>query len=260
MPAEFSSSYLFRGFPLRHVRYVRRLLRLEVGATREPWTHDKTPTIVHSIVAPTATYSPWLSDKEFEAVYEKIKDYTLVDVYRCFELWSLAKQLAAVEGSVLEVGVWRGGTGVLLAEAIKNDSRRKVYLADTFKGVVKAGEQDTRYKGGEHADTSRSLVESLLRMFDASNATILEGVFPEDTSRLIDGPIALLHSDVDVYSSTKDIVQWVLPRLSKGGVIVFDDYGFSGCEGVTTFANELRANSNLLFVHNLNGHAIFINK
>ena len=40
---------------------------------------------------------------------------------------------------------------------------------------------------------------------------------------------------------------------------MFDDYGFSGCEGVTKYVNELReSNRDLFFIHNLNGHAILI--
>jgi O-methyltransferase len=95
-----------------------------------------------------------MSDEAFLSVYQRVKDFTLVDIYRCYELWTLAKQAPA--GAVVEVGVWRGGTGAILAAA----SRSTVYLADTFRGVVKAGENDTRYKGGEHADTSKAGVQS----------------------------------------------------------------------------------------------------
>jgi O-methyltransferase len=246
---------LLRGFPLRHIHHARWLMKNFISPPPEQWSDATTPSIVHSRIAPTATYSPWLSDQAFHLIHERVKDYSLVDVYRCYELWTLAKQVAEVDGSVLEVGVWRGGSGAILSAA---SPAKTVYLADTFKGVVKAGKQDTRYKGGEHADTSKPLVESLLRSLGLSNFVLLEGVFPEDTARGISGPIALLHSDVDVYSSTRDIVEWALCRLTTGGVMVFDDYGFCGCEGVTKFVNELRANSKLFFIHNLNGHAIFV--
>jgi O-methyltransferase len=44
-------------------------------------------------------------------------------------------------------------------------------------------------------------------------------------------------------------------------VIVFDDYGFVGSEGVTKFVNEfIEINKNLIFLHNLNGHGIIIKK
>jgi O-methyltransferase len=150
-----------------------------------------------------------------------------------------------------------GGSGAILAEAVKNSSK-KIFLADTFSGVVKAGKNDTNYKGGEHANTSKQIVKDLIRDLELKNITLLEGIFPDDTAFNIPGKISLLHSDVDVYESTKDIVEWGLPRLSVGGLIVFDDYGFSGCEGVTTYCEELRSNSDFFFIHNLNGHAIFV--
>ena len=245
------------------IKFLFRSLNLDIK--RLPKNTDSSgswsnhPSLIkHSYVSPTATFSPWLSDKDFQHIYQKIKNYTLVDIYRCYELWSLAKQTSAIDGDILEVGVWRGGTGAILAEAVKNISSKSIFLADTFSGVVKAGENDTSYKGGEHADTSLELVQGLIKMQGLSNVTFLKGIFPEETADKISGKISLLHSDVDVYQSSKDIVEWCLPRLSVGGIVVFDDYGFSGCEGVTTYCEELRKNSDFRFIHNLNGHAIFI--
>jgi len=79
-------------------------------------------------------------------------------------------------------------------------------------------------------------MESLL----LPNFTILRGIFPEDTSHLLDLQIAMLHCDVDVCSSAKDVVEWCLPRLTVARAIVFDDYGFLGCEGITVFCQELQ--------------------
>jgi len=134
-----------------------------------------------------------------------------------------------------------------------------VYLADTFEGVVKAGEQDTRYMGGEHSDTTEQLVLDLLADAGVTNARLLRGIFPDETADTIRGPIALLHVDVDVYQSAKDTVDWALPRLPVGATIIFDDYGFFGCEGVTRLANQLRNDlKGFTFFYNLNGHAIFV--
>jgi O-methyltransferase len=49
-----------------------------------------------------------------------------------------------------------------------------------------------------------------------------------------------------------------LSRLVTGGFVVFDDYGFKGCEGVTRFVNEQRLKPDRLVLHNLSGHAIAI--
>ncbi len=185
--------------------------------SQEPWSHPKSPEISHHRVLPHATYSPWLLDEGFQAVYQRIKSHTLVDIYRCYELWTLGQQMNHVPGNFLEVGVWRGGTGALLATSVKENTEKHVYLADTFQGVVKASDDDTVYVGGEHADTSYTLVSDLLKGLGLSNFTLLEGMFPEQTADDFKGKLALLHCDVDVYSSAKDVVEWGIPLLSGGG-------------------------------------------
>lgn len=224
---------------------------------QEPWSDPASPEMVHHRVLPFATYSPWLSDSQFQEASQKVQGHTLVDPYRRHELWSLAKQSRKVPGCILEVGVWRGGTGALMAAAAPE---KLVHLADTFEGVVKAGERDPGYKGGEHADTSERIVEELLASMGISNARLHRGMFPEDTGGQVEGPVALLHCDVDVYESAKGVVEWCLPRLSSGGVMVFDDYGFHGCEGVARYCSELAGHPGLIFAHNLNGHAIFFKR
>ncbi|WP_396108628.1 MULTISPECIES: TylF/MycF/NovP-related O-methyltransferase [unclassified Cyanobium] len=52
-----------------------------------------------------------------------------------------------MQGSILEVGVWRGGIGAILAKAAEANGKR-VFLADAFEGAVKAGSKDTLYIGG----------------------------------------------------------------------------------------------------------------
>lgn len=250
--------------PLRTIagRVVNTLLgplNLKLISSIRPHHHDGAPDITHSRVLPSASYSPWLDDLAFLSLYERVRGNTLVDIYRCYELWQLATQLGNVRGDFLEVGVWRGGTGAILAKA-GDAANRTVYLADTFAGVVKAGANDPTYDGGEHADTSEETVRRLMRELSLTNVEILTGVFPDDTGSRVPGPIALLHCDVDVYASSKDVVTWALPRLAVNGVIVFDDYGFRGTEGVTRFVNELRSRDDLLFIHNLNGHAVFIKR
>ncbi len=44
-------------------------------------------------------------------------------------------------------------------------------------------------------------------------------------------------------------------------MVVFDDYGFFGCEGVTQAVDELVAQrEDVTFIYNLNGHAVLIKK
>src|SRR5690606_5169117 len=119
----------------------------------------------YAAVTPGANYAPWYGDKDFQKIYVQAKKNTLVDKYRCYELWELTKKAAQLfpDGHFLEVGVWRGGTAAVIGHQLaKLGSKVKFYLADTFEGVQKSSKEDTFYNDGEHADTDQSVVQSLL--------------------------------------------------------------------------------------------------
>lgn len=209
---------------------------------------------------PVADYKPWEADDEFQLVYAAVREHTMVDVYRLYELWQLVPQAIKAAGDVLEVGSWRGGSGALLAARMRRlDPERRVYLADTFRGVVKAGPKDEYYRGGEHANTSADHVRALLGELDLDNAHVLEGIFPDETAHLAESErFCLCHIDVDVYQSAKDTAAWAWPRMETGAVLIYDDYGFYGCEGVTTLVHEELDLPDRTIVRNLNGHAVVV--
>jgi O-methyltransferase len=249
---------------MNHVKATIQRLANRFGfeILRIPKTNVPSIDEEHEWVRPNATYSPWNKDNSFQAVLASIQGFTLVDKYRCFELWKLVEQSAKLkEGCIIEIGVWRGGTGVLIAEKAMNCGiEDKVFLCDTFVGVVKAGAEDFIYKGGEHADTSRKTVEALISSrMNLHNVEILEGIFPDQTGHLIEGrQFRFCHIDVDVYRSAKDIVEWIWDKMVPGGIIVYDDYGFNTCNGITKCVEEQMNYSDRLVIHNLNGHAIIL--
>ncbi len=214
----------------------------------------------NSILISWATYSPWLLDRGFQETHAAIKDHTLVDIYRCYELWHLLGQTEHLKGDVLEVGTWRGGTGCLLGARAKTlGLETEVFLCDTFAGVVKTGDSDANYGGGEHADTSVPIVKDLISQLDLDNIRILKGIFPEDTSEEIsDRTFRLCHIDVDVYQSGKDILEWAWSRMPVGGIVVFDDFGFPSTTGITKLVHEFEGMSDRVCLQNLNGHAVFV--
>ncbi|MEI6242485.1 MAG: TylF/MycF/NovP-related O-methyltransferase [Chlamydiota bacterium] len=215
----------------------------------------------YECITPNATYAPWKQNSQFMATYEKIKSHTLLDIYRCFELWNLVEQSSKLQGSLIEIGTWRGGSGAIIAtRANLSHISDPVYLCDTFSGVVKTGQKDTFYKGREHSDTSLAIVEELIyTKLGLEKVKILQGIFPDDTARCIEDKLfRFCHIDVDAFRSAQEIVSWIWDKMTVGGVIVFDDYGFETCQGITSFVNEYKHKKDCLFLHNLNGHAIFV--
>lgn len=211
-------------------------------------------------ILPSATYAPWLSDNLFNKTYQTIENNTLVDKYKCYELWQLVAETTKLRGSLIEVGTWRGGSGALIAQRAQlMGIKDVVYLCDTFKGIVKADANDSSHRNGNLADTSKKIVEEIIHKLKLDNVKILAGIFPDETSRFItEKEFRFCHVDVDVYQSAKDIIEWIWPKLVIGGFIIFDDYGDERCDGITKFVNEEKEKKDRLIFYNLNGHAIMI--
>lgn len=91
------------------------------------------------------------------------------------------------------------------------------------------------------------------------NVKILKGIFPDDTGKFVKAnKFRFCHIDVDTYKSAKDIIDWIWSKIVVGGIVVFDDYGFICCRGITKFVDEQRKKKDRIIIHNLNGHAIMV--
>jgi O-methyltransferase len=248
-------------------RYYGRLARqggfsIAKGIALPFVRHKAVVSGAHEMAYPVSTYAPWRVDDEFRRVHAAIRRNTLVDVWRCHELWSLVAELRDVPGAILEVGVWRGGTGALIAaRAAEVGLKDTVFLCDTWQGVVKTSAVDIYYRDGKHGDASRGVVERLIQQLGLRNVELLQGTFPDETGdRIANQTFRMCHCDVDVYESAKGVFEWVWPRLSPGGVVVFDDYGCPATPGVTKLVDEQRVLEDRLVLHNLNGHGVVVKR
>ena len=217
----------------------------------------------HSTIISNATYSPWRVDSPFSTVLKQVASHTLLDKMRLYELWQLIHQVIHIQGNVIEVGCWRGGSGCLLAARIAaaDVHNTTIFLCDTFQGIVKAGCHDEFYQGQELADSSKMVVVDLAKRLSVKNVTILSGVFPEQTGRQIEDCLfKFAHIDVDVYQSARDAFEWLLPRLVDGAIVVFDDYGFASTPGIRRYIDELQGQPDLVIIRNINGQAVVIKR
>jgi O-methyltransferase len=228
----------------------------------KPFNYPKYPNIVHEKIKPVSTFSPWRSDREFMIMFEELKKYTYLDIYRLYELFYLAKSVSALKGDFLEVGVAKGGSGVMLARILKSmNVKKKIFLADTFAGVVNTSIKDTAYQDGMHSYKENEVINLLKKFECLNNSIILKGMFPKENYQHFDNKsLCFVHIDVDVYQSTKDVLEFVNNKVVKNGLIIIDDYGFAGCEGATQAVMDfIKVNQKqYAFIHNINGHAILL--
>lgn len=161
---------------------------------------------------------------------------TGVDVFRLKTLWKLSRAIDAqrVEGDIVECGVWNGGTAALMVLANRRDDRH-VWLFDSFAGFPKPGEKDVPGTIGIQEGEWKGSLPRVKRLFaqiglPEARTHIVPGWFKDTLPVSSIRQIALLHLDADLYDSVKLSLECFYDRLSPGGYVVLDDYGFwPGC-------------------------------
>jgi O-methyltransferase len=163
---------------------------------------------------------------------DKGRTHSIVVPDRWAFLEEQAKRVKDLRGAVAEVGVYKGGTARLLATTLAHKS---IHLFDTFDGMPEVTEWDW-HKKGDFADTSLASVKSYLQELD--NVNLYPGLFPETAKDMTEDEFCLVHVDVDIYESTKAVVEYFWPLLVSGGVMVFDDYNVPTCQGTNKAVDE----------------------
>lgn len=150
-----------------------------------------------------------------------------------------APRLNEIPGDCVECGVWRGASAALIGCALD----KPIHLYDSFAGMPPPTNQDFRngddsvpgrvagdggnFGAGSLADTSIELVHQILVVSGLKNFFIHPGFITEtsDSFRTAPDKIALLHIDLDFYEPYCIALKALYPRMSPGGLIIFDDYG-----------------------------------
>jgi hypothetical protein len=149
----------------------------------------------------------------------------------------------AVEGDILEFGVFGGVSLALLARAHSFDPKgmnRRIVGYDSFRGLPQSDESHARWKEGDcatihgwHPVLKRGNVVTpnvALDLFRRSglDAPELEiGLFQDTIPRTVPakyGAAAIVHVDCDMYESAKTVLHGVAPILQEGTVVLFDEW------------------------------------
>lgn len=144
-----------------------------------------------------------------------------------------------IPGNVIECGVYRGGTTVLMARYLKNNRIvKKIYALDSFAGFQQDGVNDEIQRGlvpeqGRTAFTSTSVDyvrRKLERLGLRDMITIVPGYF-EDTLDTIMDSFCLAFIDCDLEKSAEFCLTTLWGKVVKDGYIVVDDYTNPGYPG-----------------------------
>ena len=79
-------------------------------------------------------------------------------------------------------------------------------------------------------------------MADLSNITFLPGLFSDNFQHIEGEQFCFSHVDSDLYASVKECCEFLYPRVVRGGILLFDDYGFADCPGAKLAIDQFFAN------------------
>lgn len=143
------------------------------------------------------------------------------------QLYQCAESALKIKGDYAEVGVYRGGSSMIICQAKKN---RSIHLFDTFAGLPKPKKMDNKSSGFclTKGKFDASLDEVKQKLAKYNKVYFYPGLFPDTAIPVKNRRFAFIHLDVDLWQSTKDALEFFYPRLNKGGIILTHDFIFEG--------------------------------
>jgi hypothetical protein len=203
-------------------------------------------------------------DQESIDIFDRVRPYTMTSPERAFALIQAVRYVvrANVPGSIVECGVWRGGSMMAVAYALQalGHADKDIYLFDTYEGMARPTAEDichagtralmefeNRKTGKDSSEWCRASLEDVRSNllgtgYDADRLKFVKGKVEETIPDSAPGQISILRLDTDWYESTRHELIHLYPRLAKGGVLIIDDYGYwRGCrKAVDEYFNETK--------------------
>ena len=165
------------------------------------------------------------NEEEYQQIIdelEKQKIETLNNGYEVDTIINLVEKTKIIPGEIIEIGVYQGGSAKVIYDNMSDN--KILFLCDTFEGLKDSTEdQDClELKNGDYA-SDFNMVQELFP--DQERVKLIKGYFPDSvTEEMKKLNFSFAHLDVDTYTSTFNSLEFVYPRMSKGGIIMSHDY------------------------------------
>lgn len=169
----------------------------------------------------------------------------------------LYQRILDIPGAICEFGVQWGATLALLINLRAThepfNASRKIFGFDTFDGFSQIDSKDGPWpRVGDYKSLPGymdKLIEILTTHETLAPLNHLKKIeiVPGDASVtigqwLVDNPYAIISMaifDMDVYRPTKDVLQRIIPRLTRGSLLIFDELNCEHFPGETLAVQEV---------------------
>ncbi len=167
----------------------------------------------------------------------------IANLGRFMAISDLLRSTLSVPGHIAEFGSWRGANVMLMTKLLHlydPHSSKLVHCFDSFEGLTTISEKD----GNEAEDARNSyrgnyeeLLE-LIRLFKLEDSLVVhKGLIQDTLPAYIETDTAcsfsFIYCDTDLFEPSDQILRELHPRLSKGGLFVFDQWNYPQWPGET---------------------------
>ena len=200
-------------------------------------------------------YLDYLKTKNFK-IDDFLEHYTAyaghMALNRIFTMYEYYKMVKEVAGHVSEIGVYKGAGTMLFAKMIKifeNESLTQVHGFDWFKGTGSAGKNDSDLvPEGSYKSSHSDLIELIkLQKLDhivrIHNIDLTTNKLKNFFDKFKHIQFKLVFMDAGRYDIMKNCIPLFWSRLSRGGIMVFDQYNHELGPGETLSVRELLPNA-----------------
>ena len=165
-----------------------------------------------------------------------------------------------VPGDIVELGVYRGLGLMTWANLLEchciGDRTKRVIGFDNWSGFSTFSKQDGKQNknagktiGGFDPSQFKKEVENAISIFNSDRFIpwkdriilidgAVEKTVPKFTAENPGVRYSLIHFDVDLYKPTKVALEYFWDKLSRGGILIFDEYSIPDWPGETQAVDE----------------------
>lgn len=170
-----------------------------------------------------------------------------------------ATNASKLGGDYVECGVNRAFLSMSAMHYIdfKQMKDRKFYLFDTYCGLVpeQVTEEDRAARRNYYTDSYEFVMESFR---DYNNVVIVKGVVPDSLVTVDIEKVAYLSIDMNCTQPEVAALRYFWPKMARGGMVVLDDYGFSGHEAQKKGADEFATENDVEILQLPTGQGLII--
>ena len=177
----------------------------------------------------------FLQDKTFRQAFgdsiENEQEKSLA--WRLHTLIWAAQHCLNINGDFVECGVYKGFSFSVITAFLQFETIPKhLYLYDTYGGIPEAfnsEKRSNRIYEKETAEDPDAIYKHVVKRFQQyPNVTLVRGIVPDTFTDTCPEEISFLHIDMNSAKSEMAVLTSLFDRVTPGGIIIFDDYGWTG--------------------------------